>query len=104
MQLNVRITSEWPPSCVVSDDTTVTWNVLRRVGPTGFIFIMMTSSWWGTAVTGVEGSVKDDSDFQVAVDEVNWVLEKMLQGGIVMVTMCQAESDMEPSDEPALKR
>ena len=55
-------------------------------------------------MTGVEGSVKDDSDFQVAVDEVNWVLEKMLQGGIVMVTKRPAESDMEPSDEPALKR
>ena len=99
----MRITSEWPPSHVVSNDTTVTWDVLRCVGPTGFIFIMMTLSWWGTAVTGVEGSVKDDSDFQVAVDEVNWVLEKMLQGGIVMVTKRPAESNMEPSDEPALK-
>lgn len=103
LQPKVRITSEWPPSRVVSDDTT--WDVLRRVGPTGFFIVMMTLSWWGKAVTGVEGSVEDDSGFQVAVDEVNWVLEKMLQGGIVMVTKRPAESDgIESLDEPALKR
>lgn len=35
----------------------------------------------------------DDASFQVAVAEVNWVLEKMIQGGIVLVTKCPAESE-----------
>lgn len=107
IQPKVRITSEWPPSREVSDDTT-TWDVLRRVGPTGFFIVMMTLSWWGKAVTGVEGSVGDDSGFQVAVEEVNWVVEKMLQGGKIMITKRPAESESDGSieslDEPALKR
>jgi hypothetical protein len=104
MQPKVRISSEWPPSRVVSDDTT--WDVLRRVGPTGFFIVMMTLSWWGKAVTGIEGGVKDD--FQVVVDEVNWVLEKIIvQGGIVMATKRPAEFEsdgVKQLDGPALKR
>jgi hypothetical protein len=96
MQPKVRITSEWPPSRVVSDDTA--WDVLRRVGTTGFIIVMMTLSWWGKAATGV-----DDESFQVAVAEVNWVLEKMMQGRIVSVTKRPAESESD-GDERALKR
>lgn len=96
MQPKARITSEWPPSCVVSDDTA--WDVLRRVGTTGFIIVMMTLSWWGKAAMGV-----DDTSFQVAVAEVNWVLEKMIQGGIVLVTKRPAELESD-GDERALKR
>jgi hypothetical protein len=77
MQPKARIASEWPPSRVVSDDTT--WAVLGRVGPTGFVMVMMALSWWAvSALSGTEGSVEEAAVFHDAVDDVNWVLGQML--------------------------
>lgn len=74
IQPKARITSEWPPSRVVLDDTA--WAALGRVGPTGFVMVMVALSWW--AVSALSGTDGMEEAFREAVDDVDWVLGQML--------------------------
>jgi hypothetical protein len=49
------------------------WQVLQCGGNNGIFIVVMCLSWWGKAIISPQNCL----DFQAAVEEVAWVLEKI---------------------------
>lgn len=46
-------------------------------GPNGFFLIILSLSWWGKMV---EDGLVDSDEFEMAVDDVHWVLSHVIGG------------------------
>jgi hypothetical protein len=65
----------WPPSRDIPRGGQI--SMFAYSGPNGFFLIILSLSWWGKMV---EDGLVDSDEFEMAVDDVHWVLSHVIGG------------------------
>jgi len=98
--------SSWPPSRA-PPPLGVDWGRLSRAGPNGFFLVMLTLAWWAETVG--KSKIPQYAEFEVAVEDVNWVLSEMIQHVPAAQLSAKrpspdSENDEDKAEKPRSKR